>query len=112
MAQLYFNLVVGHHINTVKHPQVSVPPYRMSPMKKDLLRKEIEDLLEKAVIEECESAYWAPVVLIPKPDGKSRLYINYRKLNEITVPDSYPLPMMDNLLQSAKHTTFICQLSI
>ncbi|GBM59637.1 hypothetical protein AVEN_60379-1 [Araneus ventricosus] len=76
-------------------------------MKKELLRKGIEDLLEKDAIEECESAYGAPVVLIPKPDGKTRLYIDYRKLNEITVPNSYPLPRMDDLLQSAKHTTFM-----
>ncbi|GBM06078.1 hypothetical protein AVEN_49453-1 [Araneus ventricosus] len=96
-----------HHINTEKHPPVSVPPKRMSPMKKELLRKEIEDLLEKDVIEECKSAYGAPVVLIPKPDGKTRLCIDYRKLHKITVPDSYPLPKMEDLLQSAKHTTFM-----
>ncbi|GBM67688.1 hypothetical protein AVEN_247095-1 [Araneus ventricosus] len=77
----------AEHINTEKHPPVSVPPYKMTPMKKELLRKEKEDLLEKDVIEECESAYGAPVVLIPKPDGKTRLCIDYRKLNEITVPD-------------------------
>ncbi|GBM06020.1 Retrovirus-related Pol polyprotein from transposon 17.6 [Araneus ventricosus] len=101
-----------HHINTEKHPPVSVPPYRMTPMKKELLRKEIEDLLKKDVIEECESAYGAPVVLIPKPDGKTRLCIDYRKLNEITVLDSYPLPRMDDLLQSAKHTTFMSTIDL
>ncbi|GBM11125.1 Retrovirus-related Pol polyprotein from transposon 17.6 [Araneus ventricosus] len=101
-----------HHINTERHPPVSVPPYRMTPMKKELLRKEIEDLLEKDVIEECESAYGAPVVLIPKPDGKTRLRIDYHKLNEITVPDSYPLPRMDDLLQSAKHTTFMSTINL
>ncbi|GBL79877.1 Transposon Ty3-I Gag-Pol polyprotein [Araneus ventricosus] len=103
---------VVHNINTEKHPPVSVPPYRMSLMKKELLRKEIEDLLEKDVIEECESAYVAPVVLIPKPDGKTRLCIDYSKLNEITVPDSYPLSRTDDLLQSAKHTTFMSTIDL
>ncbi|GBN89969.1 Retrovirus-related Pol polyprotein from transposon 297 [Araneus ventricosus] len=98
---------VEHHINTKKHPPVSVPPYRMSPMKKELLRMEIEDLLEKDVIEERDSVYGDPVVLISKPDGKTRLCIDYRKLNEFTVPDSYPLSRMDDLLQSAKHSTFM-----
>ncbi|GBM26819.1 Transposon Ty3-I Gag-Pol polyprotein [Araneus ventricosus] len=101
-----------HHINTERHPPVSVPPYRMTPMKKELLRKEIEDLLEKDVIEECESVYGAPVVLIPNPDGKTRLCIDYRKLNEITVPDSYPLPRMDDILQSVKHTTFMSTIDL
>ncbi|GFV30706.1 retrovirus-related Pol polyprotein from transposon 17.6 [Trichonephila clavipes] len=55
------------HINTGNSPPISVPPYRMSPVKKEILRKEIEDLLEKDIIDECESPYGAPVVLIPKP---------------------------------------------
>ncbi|GBM92403.1 hypothetical protein AVEN_240716-1 [Araneus ventricosus] len=84
----------------------------MSPMKKELLRKEIEVFLEKDVIEACESAYATLVVLIPKPDGKTRLCIDYRKLNEITVPDSYPLPRMDDLLQSVKHTTFMSTIDL
>ncbi|GBO12081.1 Retrovirus-related Pol polyprotein from transposon 297 [Araneus ventricosus] len=101
-----------HHINTEKHPPVSVPPYTIAPMKKELLRKEIDDLPEKDVIEECKSAYGAPVLLIPKPDGKARLCIDYRKLNEITVPDPYPLPRMDDLLQSAKHTAFMSTIDL
>ncbi|GFW33344.1 hypothetical protein TNCV_2795111 [Trichonephila clavipes] len=73
----------------------------------EILRKEIEDLLEKDIIEECESPYGAPVVLIPKPNNQFRLCIDYRKLNEITVSDTYPLPRMDDLLQEAKHTAYI-----
>ncbi|GFV89349.1 retrovirus-related Pol polyprotein from transposon 297 [Trichonephila clavipes] len=39
--------ILEHHINTGNSPPISVPPYRMSPVKKEILRKEIEDLLEK-----------------------------------------------------------------
>ncbi|GFT27159.1 hypothetical protein TNCV_40201 [Trichonephila clavipes] len=96
-----------HYINTGNTPPISVPPYRISPVKKEILRKEIEDLLEKNIIEECESAYGAPVVLIPKPNNKFRLCIYYRKLNHVTITDTYPLPRMDDLLQEAKHTAYI-----
>ncbi|GFT02062.1 retrovirus-related Pol polyprotein from transposon opus [Trichonephila clavipes] len=44
--------ILEHHINTGNSPPISVPPYRMSPVKKEILRKEIEDL-EKDIIEEC-----------------------------------------------------------
>ncbi|GFT00894.1 retrovirus-related Pol polyprotein from transposon 297 [Trichonephila clavipes] len=71
----------------------------MSPVKKEILRKEIEDLLEKDIIEECESPYGAPVVLIPKTNNQFRLCIDYRKLNEVTVSDTYPLQGMDDLMQ-------------
>ena len=47
------------------HPPVSSPLYRLSPQKKELLKKEIDELLEKNIIEECESSYAAPVILIP-----------------------------------------------
>ncbi|GFY16411.1 retrovirus-related Pol polyprotein from transposon 17.6 [Trichonephila clavipes] len=78
----------------------------MSPVKKEILRKEIEDLFEKDIIEECESPYGAPV-LIPKPKNQFRLCSDYRKLNEIMVLDTYPLPRMDDLLQETKHTAYI-----
>ncbi|GFW27350.1 retrovirus-related Pol polyprotein from transposon 17.6 [Trichonephila clavipes] len=71
--------ILGHHINTGNSPPISVPPYRMSPVKKEILRKGIEDLLEKDIIEECESPFGAPVVQIPKPNNKFRLCIDYRK---------------------------------
>ncbi|GFX09730.1 transposon Ty3-I Gag-Pol polyprotein [Trichonephila clavipes] len=45
--------ILEYHINTGNSPPISVPPYRMSPVKKEILRKEIEDLLEKDIIEEC-----------------------------------------------------------
>ncbi|GFT58136.1 retrovirus-related Pol polyprotein from transposon 17.6 [Nephila pilipes] len=61
---------IEHRVNTGDSPPVSIPPYRMSPVKKELLNKELDTLLEGHVIEECESPYAAPVVLVPKPDGK------------------------------------------
>ncbi|GFV79180.1 retrovirus-related Pol polyprotein from transposon 17.6 [Trichonephila clavipes] len=81
----------------------------MSPVKKEILRKEIEDLLEKDIIEECESPYGAPVVLIPKPNNQFRLRLYYRKLNEVTVSDTYPL---HDLLQEAKHTAYISTIDL
>ncbi|GFU68856.1 retrovirus-related Pol polyprotein from transposon 297 [Trichonephila clavipes] len=99
--------ILEHHINTGNSPPISVPTYRMSPVKKEILRKEIEDLLKKGIIEECESPYGAPVVLIPKPNNRFHLCIDYWKLNEVTVPDTYPLPRMDDLLQEAKNTAYI-----
>ncbi|GFT66623.1 retrovirus-related Pol polyprotein from transposon 17.6 [Trichonephila clavipes] len=54
--------------------------------------------------EECKSPYAAPVVLMPKSNGTVMLCIDYRKLNAITIPDKYPLPLMDVLLHGAKFT--------
>ncbi|GFX50390.1 retrovirus-related Pol polyprotein from transposon 17.6 [Trichonephila clavipes] len=103
---------IEHRINTRNHLPVAVPPYRMNPSKKEILKQEVDTLLSEGIIEECESPYASPVVLIPKPNGTFRLCIDYRKLNEITVADTYPLPKMDDLLHQAKLTLFMSTLDL
>ncbi|GFX17828.1 retrovirus-related Pol polyprotein from transposon 17.6 [Trichonephila clavipes] len=103
---------IEHRINTRNHLPVAVPPYRMNPSKKEILKQEIDRLLSEGIIEECESPYASPVVLVPKPNGTFRLCIDYRKLNEITVADTYPLPRMDDLLHQAKLTPFMSTLDL
>ncbi|GFX97031.1 retrovirus-related Pol polyprotein from transposon 17.6 [Trichonephila clavipes] len=82
----------------------------MNPSKKEILKREIDRLLAEGIIEECESSYASPIVLIPKPNGTFSLCIDYRKLNEITVADTYPLPRMYDLLHQAKLTPFMSRL--
>ncbi|GFW06160.1 hypothetical protein TNCV_36361 [Trichonephila clavipes] len=103
---------IEHRINTRNHLPVAVSPYRMNPSKKEILKQEIDRLLSEGIIEECESPYAFPVVLIPKPNGTFCLCIDYRKLNEITVADTYPLPRMDDLLHQAKLTPFMSTLDL
>ncbi|GFW73101.1 retrovirus-related Pol polyprotein from transposon 297 [Trichonephila clavipes] len=106
------NPFIKHFINTGDHPPVSTAPYRLSPNRKEHLRKEIDNLLAHNIIEECEYPYAAPVVLVPKSNGTVRLCIDYRKLNAITIPDKYPLPLMDVLLHDAKSTAFMSTLDL
>ena len=57
--------------------------------------------MEALDVIEASNAEWAsPVVIVPKVDGTPRFCIDYRKLNESTVKDSYPLPRMDDCLNS------------
>ncbi|GFW37052.1 hypothetical protein TNCV_5019501 [Trichonephila clavipes] len=104
--------IIEHRINTRDHLPVAVLPYRMNPSKKEILKREIDRLLAEGIIEECESPYAFTVVLIPKPNGTFRLCIDYRRLNEITVADIYPLPRMDDLLHQAKLTPFMSTLDL
>jgi hypothetical protein len=101
-----------HHIVTDNHSPISSPPYRMSPQRNAILRAEVENLLENDIVEACQSAWAALVVLVPKPDGKTRLCVDYRKLNAITKPDVYPLPRIEDLLHSTGNATFISTMDL
>ncbi|GFX34209.1 transposon Tf2-9 polyprotein [Trichonephila clavipes] len=61
--------IIEHSINTSDYLPVAVLPYRMNPSKKEILKREIDRLLAEGIIEECESPYASPVVLITKPNG-------------------------------------------
>ncbi|GFW46999.1 retrovirus-related Pol polyprotein from transposon 17.6 [Trichonephila clavipes] len=79
---------IEHRIDTGDHPPIATSPYRMNSVRKEVLREQIEELLRQNVIEECESPYAAPVVLVPKPNGKVHLCVDYRKLNSVAKVDA------------------------
>lgn len=77
---------------------VSMGPYKMAPAELIELKKQIEDLLEKQFIRPSVSPWGAPVLLVKKKDGGTRLCVDYRQLNKLTIKNKYPLPRIDDLM--------------
>ena len=73
------------------------PMRRLSPADMESLTKEISTLLENGLIRPSESPFGAQVLFVDKKDGSRRMCIDYRSLNEGTVRDSYPLPLIDEI---------------
>ena len=90
-----------HRIEVEKgtHPIRSLP-YRQGPAMRRVAAEQIQEQLDAGVIEPCTSEWASPIVFVPKKDGTLRFCVDYRKLNTKTLADAYPLPRMDDCLDS------------
>jgi hypothetical protein len=69
-------------------------------------------MLHDNIIVPSKSPWASPVVLATKKDGTTRFCFDYRKLNEITVRDAYPLPRIDDTLDALQHAQFLSTLDL
>jgi len=76
---------------------VPMAPYR-APAELKELKKQVEELLEKQFIPPNVSPWRAPVLLVKKKNGSSRLCVDYRQLNKLTIKNKYPVPQIDDLM--------------
>ena len=91
---------IVHEINTEPGVEpVNRPPYRLSPAEQDKMEEQVKDLLAQGFIRPSNSPYGAPILFVPKKDGRWRMCIDYRALNKQTIKDVFPLPRIDSLLE-------------
>lgn len=79
---------------------ISLPPFKiMSPKSRKIMDDQMDLWINLEVIEPSKSPWGAPGFIAYR-NGKPRMVIDYRKLNELVIPDEFPLPRQDDILQA------------
>ena len=100
------DIILKNAIDTGTHRPVHTPPYRKSNKDQETLREETQKLLKNEIIEHSTSPWSSPVVLVKKKDGTTRFCVDYRRLNQITTKDAFPLPRIDDIYDQLTKATY------
>nr|KYP65294.1 Transposon Ty3-G Gag-Pol polyprotein [Cajanus cajan] len=84
----------------------------MAPAELVELKGQLEVLLEKQLVRPSVSLWGAPVLLVRKKDGGSRLCVDYRQLNKLTIKNKYPLPRIDDLMDQLRGASVFSKIDL
>ncbi|GFW19564.1 retrovirus-related Pol polyprotein from transposon 17.6 [Trichonephila clavipes] len=79
-------------------------PRRLAFTERQEVNKQIEEWLNEGIIRPSSAEYACPIVMVKKKDGSSRMCIDYRKLNQKLVKDKFPLPIIEDVLDTLQET--------
>ena len=103
---------VLHSINTGDSEPFKIPYRRLPLRKKVIAEASIAEQLKLGVIVPSNSPWSSPVQMVTKKDGTIRFCIDYRKLNGLTKKNLYPLPRIDETLDSLGGNNWFCTLDL
>uniref|UniRef100_A0A8C7Y6R4 Gypsy retrotransposon integrase-like protein 1 n=1 Tax=Oryzias sinensis TaxID=183150 RepID=A0A8C7Y6R4_9TELE len=103
---------ISHDIDVGEHFPIRQHAYPVNPTKRALLQQEVKYLLENRLATTSSSSWTSPCLLVPKPDKTVRFCTDFRKVNQITKPDSYPLPRMEDCVDRVGSARFVTKLDL
>ncbi|XP_030216443.1 uncharacterized protein LOC115546817 [Gadus morhua] len=104
--------VLQHHIDVNNAKPIKQHPYRVNPVKRGLMKVEAEYLLEHGLAIPSSSPWSSPCLLEAKSDGSPRFITDYRKVNAVTILDSYPLPRMEDCVDNLGTAKYVSKLDL
>ena len=115
--KLTFTNAIKHHINTKDDIPVYTKSYRYPYCHKEEVQNQIDKLLEQGIISPSNSPWSSPIWIVPKKNflqgvPKWRLVIDYRKVNQKTISDRYPIPNITEILDKLGRSIYFTTLDL
>lgn len=104
--------VLQHDIIVGNAQPVKQHPYRVNAIKRDMMRQETQYLLEKGLAKPSISPWSSPCLLVQKSDDSMRFCTDYRRVNAVTIPDCFPMPRMEDCVDSVGSAKFVSKLDL
>ena len=89
-----------HKIDLQGHKPLKQRASRLPWAKQEIADVEVEKMLADDIIEHSTSPWSSPIILVKKKDGSTRFCIDYRRINDLSKKDAYPLPRIDETLET------------
>jgi hypothetical protein len=100
IAELPGTDIMRHRIETGDSPPIRKRAYRQSPQDMAEISRQTKEMLEAGIIQEADSPWSSPVLLVSKKDGTKRFCADFRALNSVTTLTSWPLPTIDDVIDT------------
>ena len=104
--------VLQHDIDVGGSPPIKQHAYRVNPDKRRRLKKEVGYMLEHGIAEPSLSSWSSPCLLVDKSDKSDRFCTDFRKVNNVTKPDSYPLPRVEDCVDRVGSASYVTKLDL
>jgi hypothetical protein len=101
-----------HDIKTSSEDPIASKPHRTPFKYRDELQKHIDQLLTSGMMVESDTPWVSNIVLVQKKDGGLRPCIDFRKLNEVTIPDHFPLPRLEVIMEKIGNCHYYTSLDL
>ena len=111
-SELGHTSVIQHHVDTGDHGPIKQVVRRVPFVYRDKIARMVTAMKEAGIIKPSSSPWASPVVLVPKKDGTTRFCIDYRRLNSVTKKDVYPLPRIDDILDTLGGASYFSSLDL
>ncbi|CAB0031385.1 unnamed protein product [Trichogramma brassicae] len=104
--------ITPHTIDVQGHAPIRQHPRRITKKLLKAAHDEVDRLIREDIVMESNSPWCSCPVIVPKKDGKIRFCIDFRKINQITKKDAYPMHHMDSILDNLRNAEYLSKIDL